>query len=67
MHNLDSAARWEWAPTPAGRMHVAGHPMMGKLSHAVDAVPSLWDDFISLVISFGNQSFTKFKKITCSF
>ena len=38
--------------------------MMGKLSHAVDAVPSLWDDFISLVVIFGSQSFRKYKKVT---
>ena len=38
--------------------------MMGKLSHAVDAIPSLWDDFISLVVIFGNQSFKKYKKVT---
>ena len=38
--------------------------MMGKLSHAVDAVPTLWDNFISLVVIFGGQSHIKFKKIT---
>ena len=38
--------------------------LMGKLSHAVDAVPSLWDEFISLITLFHAQGFEMYNKVT---
>jgi hypothetical protein len=37
---------------------------MGKLAHAIDVIPTMWDDFIQLIEIFNDQEFTSQKRIT---